>query len=53
MPDLLSVTGSDCFVDFPRLISEQDRALISEVNQHHPLNTNGFELEADGPSPFD
>jgi len=58
LPDLLSVTGSDCFVEFPPLISERDQKLHAigddEIFQKR-IDTNGFEFgEADGPAaPFE
>ena len=31
VPDILSVQGSDCFVEFPPLISERDQKLDNDV----------------------
>ena len=46
--DILSVTGSDCFVEFPNMLRQGSVAGVDDIHLV-PIGTDGFEREQDGP----
>ena len=48
--DILSVTGSDCIVDFPELFRDSGVAVgADEIQLALRINTNEFKNDKDGP----